>query len=505
VNGDGYADVIVGADFYDNGQVNEGRAFVFYGNGGAGLSVRPGQRQSDDSAPIAHLGRSSERQSFRLAALGRSPFGRGRVRLQWEVKPLATPLDGSGTQAATGWSDSGTAGAALNELISGLSPSTMHHWRVRLLYHPATTPFQGASRWFTIPWNGWQEADLRTFGVADFSVVQSDSPDPVVLGDEVAYTAVVSSAGPDPADVSLRDALPAGFSFVSAAPSQGGCTESANVVTCHLGRMVAGGQTTVSITVRPTSAGVYSNVITIFPAVFDPEPTGNSSSEPTTVLNRSIGDRVWEDRNGNGIQDAGEPGVVSALVYLFNAGGTLLDVTFTDSSGRYHFDVVPGSYFVRFIPPSGFVLSPRDQGADDALDSDADPATGNTPVFSPMGVLDTVRWDAGVVPSVACVPPDEPIYIYTVTLTTDGNNYPILHFMDPNQPDQITGYNVYRSSDRSLPFDQWPLVASDVIDMDEATPNKQWVDTSGSEPPVGGAWFYQVTAFNHRCPAEGPR
>ncbi len=31
VNGDGYADVIVGASTYDNGQTDEGRAFVFHG------------------------------------------------------------------------------------------------------------------------------------------------------------------------------------------------------------------------------------------------------------------------------------------------------------------------------------------------------------------------------------------------------------------------------------------------------------------------------------------
>ncbi len=37
VNGDGYADVIVGANFYDNGQVDEGAAFVYHG-GPAGLS-----------------------------------------------------------------------------------------------------------------------------------------------------------------------------------------------------------------------------------------------------------------------------------------------------------------------------------------------------------------------------------------------------------------------------------------------------------------------------------
>src|SRR3989442_1205237 len=32
VNGDGYADVIVGAYQYDNGQTEEGRAFAYYGS-----------------------------------------------------------------------------------------------------------------------------------------------------------------------------------------------------------------------------------------------------------------------------------------------------------------------------------------------------------------------------------------------------------------------------------------------------------------------------------------
>jgi hypothetical protein len=40
VNGDGYSDVIVGADAFDNGEENEGRAYVYHG-GPAGLSTSP--------------------------------------------------------------------------------------------------------------------------------------------------------------------------------------------------------------------------------------------------------------------------------------------------------------------------------------------------------------------------------------------------------------------------------------------------------------------------------
>ena len=40
VNGDGYSDVIIGASFYDDGQQDEGKAFLFYGSG-SGLSSTP--------------------------------------------------------------------------------------------------------------------------------------------------------------------------------------------------------------------------------------------------------------------------------------------------------------------------------------------------------------------------------------------------------------------------------------------------------------------------------
>lgn len=129
------------------------------------VSLNPRQRQADDSRPIAHLG-ASDTNAFRLAALGRTPFGRGKVKLEWEVKPLGTLFDGTGAQQSAAWLDTGTAGAQLNELVSNLSSNTVYHWRIRLLYHPATTPYQQHSRWLTNPWNGWNEARLRTQGPA---------------------------------------------------------------------------------------------------------------------------------------------------------------------------------------------------------------------------------------------------------------------------------------------------------------------------------------------------
>jgi hypothetical protein len=153
VNGDGYADMATGAP-------GSGRAYVRYGSG-SGFSLVPRQKRADNSAPIAHLGQSSG-NAFRLAALGRTPFGRGKVKLEWEVKPLGAPFDGLGAGQGAQWVDSGIAGAQLNERISDLEANQAYHWRVRLLYHPATTPYQQHSRWLTAPYNGWNEQDLRT-------------------------------------------------------------------------------------------------------------------------------------------------------------------------------------------------------------------------------------------------------------------------------------------------------------------------------------------------------
>jgi hypothetical protein len=76
VNGDGYSDVIVGANAFDNGETNEGRAFCYYGNDGDGLDRTPRQARADGTAPIDLLGWSDAQTSFRLRALGRTSLAR---------------------------------------------------------------------------------------------------------------------------------------------------------------------------------------------------------------------------------------------------------------------------------------------------------------------------------------------------------------------------------------------------------------------------------------------
>jgi len=164
VNGDGFSDIIVGANLFDNNQTAEGRAFVFYGNGSPGLSRIPNQARSNDTALIVHLGKSDAANSFRLRADGRTPAGRGKVRLQWEIKALGTAFNGTGLGQGS-FVDTGTpvpgsgSAVSLNELVSGLTAGTVYKWRLRTVSGNAFFP---RSPWFVLPYNNRTESDLRT-------------------------------------------------------------------------------------------------------------------------------------------------------------------------------------------------------------------------------------------------------------------------------------------------------------------------------------------------------
>ncbi len=67
----------------------------------------------------------------------------------------------------------------------------------------------------------------------------------------------------------------------------------------------------------------------------------------------SIGNRVWYDINGNGIQDQGEVGLAGVILELRKASGTLLATTATAKDGSYTFRSLPDdAYTVNVVPTS---------------------------------------------------------------------------------------------------------------------------------------------------------
>lgn len=86
----------------------------------------------------------------------------------------------------------------------------------------------------------------------------------------------------------------------------------------------------------------------------------------------SLGDKVFLDTNGNGIQDNGEDGVADVEVLLLDESGTVIGTTETDALGMYLFDGLDaGTYSVQFVEPDGFDFTTPNAGGDDAVDSDA--------------------------------------------------------------------------------------------------------------------------------------
>lgn len=142
----------------------------------------------------------------------------------------------------------------------------------------------------------------------------------------------------------------------------------------------------------------------------------NNTLDAGLLVSGSIGDRVWADRDGDGQQDAEEPGIANVTVRLLSRDGSVVvATTTTDTNGFYIFgDLRPVGYIVEFVTPTGHTPTARDVGSDSS-DSDSG-AGGRTVMVSGLGNTRTI--DAGFVPDVvgACDMP-------TLELTANNDGY----------------------------------------------------------------------------------
>ncbi|GMQ79016.1 MAG: hypothetical protein BMS9Abin02_1566 [Anaerolineae bacterium] len=154
------------------------------------------------------------------------------------------------------------------------------------------------------------------------------------------------------------------------------------------------GQTSVDNTVSVTS---NQQLTPSEDSVSDELPTG------------TIGDFIWHDNNGDGVQDSGEPGISGVQVLLYedvdgdgvvepggDDGGPVLTTT-SDENGYYIFDGVHDiDYFVEFDLPTGYSFTTQDATSDDQ-DSDANPTTGLSSIVSISTNETYVDFDAGLI------------------------------------------------------------------------------------------------------------
>jgi hypothetical protein len=131
----------------------------------------------------------------------------------------------------------------------------------------------------------------------------------------------------------------------------------------------------------------------------------------STNQTASLGDFVWHDVDGDGIQGADEPGIGGVTVTLYvpdggcqsdaavQAADSVAGVATTTPDGAYAFTgLAPGCYYVQVSLPAGYRFSPQDQGPDDARDSDIEPVTSLTPVFNLAPGYHDPDLDAGLQP-----------------------------------------------------------------------------------------------------------
>jgi hypothetical protein len=168
VNGDGFSEVIVGADSYDSGQGNEGAAFVFQGGGtGDGRPVRARQLRGDGSGIAVQPWGAEQSGRFAVELQANHPHGTGRVKLQIEACPQAVPF---GDASCTGLFSSSwiavnglTPDVSIAQTVTGLAGEALYRWRARVLQAPSTGPIAGNPTHG--PWRrvGGQsvEADIR--------------------------------------------------------------------------------------------------------------------------------------------------------------------------------------------------------------------------------------------------------------------------------------------------------------------------------------------------------
>ncbi len=129
----------------------------------------------------------------------------------------------------------------------------------------------------------------------------------------------------------------------------------------------------------------------------------------SSTASATVGDFVWFDLNKDGIQDPGEPGFAGVVVRLFNADtNAQVRETQTNQNGRYLFTGIDaGNYYIQFILPANFTVSPQNAIADDERDSDIDATTGRTEVFNLPIFTTDLRWDAGIYQLGTDLNPDE--------------------------------------------------------------------------------------------------
>ncbi len=292
--------------------------------------------------------------------------------------------------------------------------------------------------------------DVETLGILDLALnMVCDNTSPVAPGDVATFTISVYNQGNQSLkDIVVYDYISSGYSFLSGADNPGWSLNGTTAEYSYAGPLAPGNVATLKIklTVQNTSqiqnwthyaeiASAKTMEDLVIAYDFDGEFASNSSYErdvhvgdawdneilgkglkvkpnedmddhdPASITaTGKVGDFVWNDLNGNGLQDPGEPGIPNVVVELHNTdytSGVATQFATTDANGKYLFDmVIPGTYYLKFKLYGEYEFTIANQGSSSQqnLNSDVDGTNGfgTTAGFEVKANDNLLDKDAGV-------------------------------------------------------------------------------------------------------------
>ncbi|MFO0977996.1 MAG: Ig-like domain-containing protein [Planctomycetaceae bacterium] len=196
----------------------------------------------------------------------------------------------------------------------------------------------------------------------------------------------------------------------------------------------------------------------------------------------TVAGTVWNDLNGDGVQDAGDEVLAGWTVFLDLNADQLIDsdepVTTTDDAGAYEFSDVPsGDYEVTEVLPAGWEAS---KGFDTHQTVSVSPLSTSTQDFANFsltnGSVQGTLWndlngdgDRATDPSTG-LPTEPGLAGWTVFADTNSNGV-----LDADEPSAITG------EDGSYKFVSLPAGLYDIM---EVMPSDAWSVSTGYTNPV---------------------
>ncbi|MDP6634998.1 MAG: right-handed parallel beta-helix repeat-containing protein [Phycisphaerae bacterium] len=219
------------------------------------------------------------------------------------------------------------------------------------------------------------------------------------------------------------------------------------------------------------------------------------------VLLGSIEGRLWEDINGDGIQNFGELGLVGETVELYDAGSVFVTSTVTDEFGEYIFDaLIPDDYYVEFVKPFEFAITPKDQGVVDTIDSDANRQGGRTDVITVLLGENVTDIDGGMFgpdrfeqndthPTAARLGVLPGVHINDLTISVPGESD---WFEVELLRDELTGFDVEISFTHAFGDLDLAVFESDGLTLVGASTTASDNESVSTGPLTAGTYYVQI-------------